>query len=185
VSPSLAASLNSFTLLDTQITALDILRLRGELGAELLAMARAKGIGQSYDEVTIRDLDYNLDLGGASNDWVTAAATVAGTWYVFVNSALASNKACVIYGFWSRDAVPNIMRVRLQATGGGATYGDYDVSGIYSTLNQVCYFSTPIIYGPTSTVYVTLYPRAAATSQSGLLGLVIEPQGEHLTRSVF
>lgn len=183
-----AGAVNSYAALQQHMTAFELKKLRDMLGDKLLDVARNKGIGSSPGELTVRDIGPNRDLAGGAltpnDDWVTAAATVANAWYTAINAVLANNKAVVIYGFWSRDAVPNIVRVRAQSTGGGTTYLDVDVSAMYSSLEQVVYFSTPIFYGPTNTVFITYFSRIAALSISGLLGMVVEPQGEYLSRSV-
>ena len=181
-----AGAINSYAILQQHMTAFELKKMRDNIGDRLIDMARIKGIGSSPGEVTVRDVSPRRDLLVAlfpNEDWVSAAATVANAQYLFVNTVLVNNKALCIYGFWSRDAIINIVRVRCQGAGGGTTFLDVDVSGVYSSLEQVCYFSTPIFYNPTSTVRVELYSRIAAVSVSGLLAMVVEPQGEYLSRT--
>lgn len=181
---AVAGALNSIALLDQHMTPFDVKRLRDQLGDKLVELGKEKSIGSGPGSLTVRDVGYNRDIGGAADTWVSAAATVANAWYTFVNVALAANKAVCVYGFWSRDAAPNVERVRCQAAGGGSTFADIDVSGIYSSLQQVCYFSTPVFYNPTDTIFVQLWTRLAAVTISGLLALVVEPQGIYLTKNI-
>lgn len=179
---AMQAALNSYVFLDTQITSFEANQLRKQVAGKLLSISRDRGIGSNAAGLTVRDILPTTDLAlGANEVWITGV--LAAGWNNYINSALANNRCAAFYGIACQDAAVIVDRVQFQSAGGGSTYADVDIFGLYLTRNTICYLVNPIFYGPTDTVLIRVSARAAGTSRIQAIGLIVEPQGIRVSQN--
>lgn len=145
------------------------------------------GRGESPEQVTVRDLRANDDLGLSqgteTNEWVPAAGT-AGTDLTFINSALGANKFLVVYGcaVVSAQVRPYVTAIRFKTGAAGAnTKLEVDLQRGYAYEIPSWYLDDPVVYGPSETVFIQL--EVAVTWAVGdltlaLAGYIFEPSGQ-------
>ncbi len=147
-----------------------------------------KGIATSHQELDARDFQNIIDAGAALEQWNTAALLVVGNNYsVFQAIAapiLAANKVAVFWGVSVED-VPSPVSRLLFRTGGAAgnILYNFDMERTINNLENVGYFSEPVVIGPTQpfAVQVTCRIATLVLARVQLFAEIIEPKGLTIT----
>ena len=109
----------------------------------LVALMIASGKAQNARQVTIREVQANVDLtmtAGSDDDEFFSAATTADTDLAYVNAALGNNKYAGFYGvsIVNASVQPAVWGVVFKiGTGGANVLADVDLQGGYAYENHV------------------------------------------------
>lgn len=117
---------------------------------------------------------YNARLGTTSFT-LTAATWSTGTY----SRTLPQNTSAGIYGYYDLSANPLIDGVRL-GLGAAQTLAQIDVVPIYANPEATGYFTEPVIWQPSTQVYISYLSDAGFTSSTephNFLGYIAEPAG--------
>jgi hypothetical protein len=141
-----------------------------------------KRIGNNPDEIVIRDIIPDTDLGLGQRWWITAAL-VAGVVSNYINAALAAFRAVVFYGVNVESAAPACSHIYFRSGPAGATTrGLANLECLYTPMESDGYLSKAVLYDPQETVFIQLWPRIASAGERVILrGAVAEPLGEAIS----
>lgn len=172
-----------------ELTLTDIKNFRRAAREAGIARALELTIARSRDELVVRDLFPNVDLGNNAVGWLTdqyitgvIAAAGWGSPFSFVGAlpaaapTLARTKVAVFYRYGSMEATPQIIGLRFrlgaQAASTKASFQFQDAIQLYQ--EPVVYFSEPIVYDPEDVVYIeALFAAPVAVAERCPFGAFI------------
>lgn len=147
-----------------------------------------KAIAQDPQALDVRDWQNVIDAGTALEQWRTAALAVVGNPYTVFQAiavpTLAANKVAVFYGIGCED-VPMPVSQLIFRTGGatGNILYQFDMERIVDNLENVGYFSEPVVIGPTQPFAVQVICRinTGVFARVQLFAYTVEPKGLTVT----
>ena len=148
----------------------------------LKANATRLAIRDRLDDMIIRDVLPNVDLGlAATDDWLVAGPGVAGTDLQYIGAAIPNDRVIAFWGCGMESAIPSISRLRLTlGAASSQVRGAFQLEQLYSRLEPVGYFSESIAFIRGEFCRVMVLPRlafAANGQRFHLLARTIEPIG--------
>lgn len=156
--------------------------LRRNTDQILTANALRQAIRTDPHDLLIRDIFPLTDLGlAATDDFLIAAAGVAGTDLQYCVPTIGVTQCIGIYGMGVESAALPLSRVRFTlGTASSQVRGAFQLEQLYMRLETVGYFSEAIIFVKSEVMRIMVMPRiafAAATCRAPLYGRIIEPIG--------
>lgn len=146
-----------------------------------------KRIGAGPEEIVLRDIIPDIDLGLA-NRWFRTGALVAATINTYVNVALAVQRCLVIYGVSVESPTLDCSFIYFRSGPAGATTrGIANLEYLNVRLETMGYLSKCVLWDPQETVFIQLWPRLtnALGDRVILHGAIAEPVGETVSGPVF
>jgi hypothetical protein len=155
-------------------------RMRSDVDVALVATALEKKVSNQPSGIVVRDTLPTTDMaltGGASatgDQWIVAAAGVAGTAQNYINALqLTATQCCGFWGVAQAVAVSNVGRLTFfLGPAQGQTKGIFQLEQLISRLESEGYFSTPLIYVAQDIITVAVKPFNAFAANTERLVLL-------------
>jgi hypothetical protein len=147
-----------------------------ERAADLLAARASDALQRRIEEIVVRDIMPEADLGLANETWLSPTL-VANDWDAFIDQALPVTQLMAFYSIVDQTTPATITAVRFWS-GTAQLYQQSQVERGYGfqESNEVIIRPT-IIYDPNDTVNIDLYATAALAQVVVLGGFVAEAVG--------
>lgn len=140
----------------------------------------SNALSQSEDELVLRDLQPEEDLGQSNNRHVYTVNN-ADQFDEVINHELDDGKTVSIHALAFNDADPDVTAI--QFAGGANTINEVTTEDAFTQEQPVLYLESPVKYEENSTISISFYAESTGDKNVVLKGQVAEKEGENVSPS--
>lgn len=162
----------------TYLTIEEKKKIEDDVIARLIQEAVSQKVVTKEDDLVIRDIMPNTDLGLTNEYWAEVLATPNAWNAAIINVTLPKDKIIAFYGVKNKAAVMLSSMVRFNLA--QAKVKDiWEVEDIQTELNAEALAETPVLYNNSEVIRIDMYCMGlAGTDELMLIGKVAEPKGK-------